>query len=32
MKILIIEDDLSLQEIMRRTLEQERYVVEVAGG
>ena len=31
MKILIIEDDLSLQEIMRRTLEQERYVVEVAG-
>ena len=30
MKILIIEDDLSLQEIMRRTLEQERYVVEVA--
>lgn len=30
MKILIIEDDLSLQEILRRTLEQERYVVEVA--
>lgn len=30
MKILIIEDDLSLQDILRRTLEQERYVVEVA--
>lgn len=30
MKILIIEDDLSFQEILRRTLEQERYVVEVA--
>lgn len=30
MKILIIEDDLSLQEILRRTLERERYVVEVA--
>ena len=31
MKILIIEDDLSLQEILRRTLEQERYVVEIAS-
>ena len=30
MKILIIEDDLSFQEILRRTLEQERYIVEVA--
>lgn len=30
MKILIIEDDLSLQDILRQTLEQERYVVEVA--
>lgn len=30
MKILIIEDDASFQEILRRTLEQERYVVEVA--
>ncbi len=30
MKILIIEDDLSFQEILRQTLEQERYVVEVA--
>lgn len=30
MKILIIEDDLSFQEILRRTLEHERYVVEVA--
>ena len=31
MKILVIEDDLSLQEILRRTLEQERYIVEVAS-
>ena len=31
MKILIIEDDLSLQEILCRTLEQERYIVEVAA-
>ena len=30
MKILIIEDDFSLQEILQRALEQERYVVEVA--
>lgn len=30
MKILIIEDDLSFQEILRKTLEQERYVVEIA--
>lgn len=30
MKILIIEDDLSFQEILRRTLEQEHYIVEVA--
>ena len=30
MKILIIEDDLSFQEILCRTLEQERYIVEVA--
>ncbi len=30
MKILVIEDDLSLQEILCRTLEQERYIVEVA--
>lgn len=30
MKILIIEDDLSFQEILRKTLEQERYIVEVA--
>ena len=30
MKILIIEDDLSFREILRRTLEQERYIVEVA--
>lgn len=31
MKILIIEDDIALQEILRRTLEQERYIVEVAA-
>lgn len=30
MKILIIEDDLSFQEILRKTLEKERYIVEVA--
>lgn len=30
MKILIVEDDLSFQEILRKALEQERYVVEVA--
>lgn len=30
MKILIIEDDLSFQEILRKALEQERYIVEVA--
>ena len=30
MKILIIEDDFSLQEILQRALKQERYVVEVA--
>lgn len=30
MKILIIEDDLSFQEILRTTLEKERYIVEVA--
>ena len=30
MKILIIEDDLSFQEILRKVLEQERYIVEIA--
>lgn len=30
MKILIIEDDLSFQEILRKALEQERYIVEIA--
>ncbi len=30
MKILIIEDDLSFQEILRKTLEKELYIVEVA--
>lgn len=31
MKILIIEDDISLREIMQRSLEKERYVVELAA-
>ena len=31
MKILIIEDEPSLREIMQRYLEKERYVIEVAG-
>ncbi len=31
MKILIVEDDPSLREIMQRSLEKERYVVETAG-
>lgn len=30
MKILIIEDDLQFQEILRKTLEKERYIVEMA--
>ena len=30
MKILIVEDDPSLREIIRKTLEKERYVVEEA--
>lgn len=30
MKILIVEDDLSFQEILRKALERERYLVEVA--
>ncbi len=32
MKILIVEDEPSLQEVLQRTLEQERYIVEVAGN
>lgn len=32
MKILIIEDDLSLQEIIKKSLEKERYVVETADN
>lgn len=32
MKILVIEDDLSLQEIIVKALEQERYVVETASA
>ncbi len=32
MKILIIEDDPSLQEILKKSLEKERYVVETAGN
>ena len=31
MKILIIEDEPSLQEVMQRALEQERYIVETAA-
>ena len=31
MKILIVEDEMSLQEVIRRSLEQERYVVETAS-
>ena len=31
MKILIVEDEPSLRELMQRTLEKERYVVEVAA-
>lgn len=31
MKILIVEDDASLLEIMQRSLEKERYIVEVAS-
>lgn len=31
MKILIVEDELSLRELIQRSLEKERYVVEVAG-
>ena len=31
MKILIIEDEPSLREIMQRYLEKERYIVEIAG-
>ena len=30
MKILIVEDDPSLREILRKTLEKERYIVEEA--
>lgn len=30
MKILIIEDDASLREIMQHSLEKERHIVEVA--
>ncbi|MBR2442919.1 MAG: response regulator, partial [Rikenellaceae bacterium] len=31
MKILIVEDESSLRELMQRTLQQERYVVETAA-
>ena len=31
MKILIVEDEPALQELVQRTLEQERFVVEVAS-
>lgn len=32
MKILVVEDEPNLQEIIRKSLEQERYVVETAGN
>lgn len=32
MKILIVEDEPSLQEVIQKTLEKERYVVELAGN
>ena len=32
MKILIIEDEPALRELIQRSLEKERYVVEVASG
>ena len=31
MKILIVEDEPSLRELIQRSLEKERYVVETAG-
>ena len=31
MKILIVEDEPSLRELIQRSLEKERYVVEVAA-
>ena len=31
MKILIVEDEPSLRELIQRSLEKERYVVEAAG-
>ncbi|MEG2594789.1 MAG: response regulator, partial [Bacteroides sp.] len=32
MKILIVEDEPSLRELIQRSLEKERYVVEVAAN
>ena len=32
MKILVVEDEPSLQEVIRNTLEKERYIVEVADN
>lgn len=31
MKILVVEDEVSLQELIQRSLEKERYIVEIAG-
>ena len=31
MKILVVEDEPSLQEVIQATLEKERFIVEVAG-
>ena len=30
MKILLVEDDVNLREVIQRSLEKERYIVEVA--
>ena len=30
MKILLVEDDVNLREVVQRSLEKERYIVEVA--
>ena len=31
MKILLVEDDVNLREVVQRSLEKERYIVEVAN-
>ncbi len=32
MKILLVEDDANLREVTQRSLEKERYVVEIAAS